>query len=384
MFKFRGDTLAKACDTYTTNFSITPSVFKCIKCHSEYEAIITKTISKLPNSCPCGGTLVRKKEYMSLHRRKLLAINTEITINRGDCFGICIAKLFQYYNKKEFERVYIDGIDISYPSMSVDENGLYVLDNQIFVGQIDYTSALERNFNIYAKHYQNIKFETVSKHLNNNQPIIINLSGLLINWCGASFDVSHTFIIVGYDLDKMVYICADPSYLNQYVDMPIDIIEYNDSYSTVFDFSKFNNRYLQRNLSTDLKCIFEKISTTPASTEFAKISKAIAHNRPFISRFNHGIYALSSLTNLPIYSRFACLSSFYRYLYETYNHLWLLDISNIYNTVYTKASACLQLFIKYWISNKEKDLNAYIRLINEYAKYESRVEEILLANKSIS
>jgi hypothetical protein len=359
--------------------------FVCNSCGAEIYALIPPRLDVLHQACHCRGNFLRKHKYQKYSDKfppkAMIELNTENTISQGDCFGICIKKLFLLNGKQDFETVYRCGYGVKYDKQELDGNGLYDTDGYVIANMKRYEAALRGDFDITMQLYKNITFETIAQQLSNRTPVIITIAATLTKWTGQTIAVPHAFLITGYDIDSETYICVDPSYGSDYLTLAFDIVEYNDATGFVFDFTKFHEQNPCDELGEELKEVYLLLETTPTSEEFRKLNEAIRHNRPYLSQYNHGAYALNNVGNGEIYSRFACKTTFFKYLYEKYGYEWLMDISNRYAEIYKQSAACLTLFLKYWMTASENDLERYLQIIYQYETAEREIEEILLRNK---
>jgi len=360
------------------------SYLKCSKCNKEYSStILPPQVHELWMKCDCGGTIVRINNYKekNFSIKELLKMDTERISHKSDCLGCCFIKLFLYYGKTGFERLYSKPLSVKSEANCVDENGLYNIQNSTKIEYPNYINLLKKVFNVDVHTYEHCTFDIIAMNINDKIPVIVVAPGNLLKWVGRGSNEGHAFVVVGYDLENGLYTCVDPYFSSKHTFLSIEMLEYSNYGAFTCDFTNFSESHCEDNLFSELYHHYEMVYKSPASVEFQRINIAIKHNEPYISQYNHFYYALSAKIHLALSGRFACLSSYYQYLFEKYNIRWLLRISEIYQACFTLARKGFFLFLKYNFSNNPRDKIKYLNTVYLYEASEKEVENILLGNK---
>jgi len=362
----------------------------CRNCGMTTFTILPKRANNDNMPCPCGGPeairLIAKYQNQigMFPQYKRLDVDAKKIVHEGDCFSICFKKLFLYHGINGYEIVHRDKYEIRFIDKGLDENHLYEMRDSIIVDNPNRVMQIKKYFNIDSYTVDNINVKQVVMCIDGDHPIIISTQARLAKWTGARNNGWHSFMIVGYDIKKEEYICVDPSFCNEYQYLPIDIVENNASRAVICDFSNFHDNYSPTSLMKDLEHKYSSLKNGSSADELKKIIAACNFNKPYLDRYNIRYYGINNFPDhVNIYNRFSNLTSFYRYLFEKHREEWLLIISNKYADIYKISSNCLACFVKYFMTGKERDLDAFVKLFSKYADAEREIEEILLSKRRV-
>jgi hypothetical protein len=202
------------------------------------------------------------------------------------------------------------------------------------------------------------------------------------NKYGAGRDQKHGCLIIGYDDSINSYICIDPVFENDILQLPYEnlIAPPIEPYVGFFDFSLMN-----QDITYDLFHLLSFFKSEKVEGEYSyhalKNLAVDIRKKNDLGRLNvdnYFNYLFDSNTSFFITARAANIQHFFKYLYRTYDYPWLNDISELFAKELVLLRTTCSLILKYSRTGRQNLIILIINKILECSQIEKEAVNLIL------
>lgn len=313
--------------------------------------------------------------------KKILDIIPEHIRDYGDCQSAILYKLFGYYKIPHFERMFAADGHVAYvPANNID---LPFDMNKLFKLPIsNYFMLLENDYNIRTLNIRSAKIPGIIDSIDNGDPVIFNGRAADMPWrpCDDVAEV-HSSVIIGYDTEKEIFICIDPLFEANYLELPFENIQFYDEKTKlqVLDIKRLKKDIFY-NL-VELPNFFRSFDGKEMSWDcYIKLCNDILKKNALgkIFDFNYYNYLLDSTTWFYWGSRNAKINMFFEYIYREYKDEKYLRMQKWAYQAFMAIKNASTLVIKYSQTGDNMIIFKVVEKILESGECEKQIYHIIM------
>lgn len=309
---------------------------------------------------------------------KELNMSSQKMDDTADCLGICLKKLFDFYGFYGFERIFQYGCKMLY--IKEENNNARVALGTFDIYFPNYFSLAEIYYNVQLKVLEKVDSSLIITMIDEQNPVLISLPINEVPWAAhnnVNLEERHYFIVIGYNKEKLIYICIDPYYFNEKIDVPFKLLDdYNSNLVNLLR-NEPTIKYVQKCIDYDMKHFRESNTLGTSYKSLISAYSLMQSNLQYLDGENIFLCLISEKELYYINLRYARCHGFFKFLNDNYSYGWLRKIMDIYNEKYWTSKLLIKLFVKYSLTANTDIINKIMKIVLDFIEAEKQIETIL-------